>query len=150
MNEKSRVYFGIQFGGWYFLCNPLPFGWKISPYVYHTTGLLAAHVFRSLGIPCLLYIDDRHNGQLCTPLDKGEYATLKNKDEQYFAAAKSAIFLVCFYLIRLGYFLGLSKSILIPQKVVPYLGFLADAQHQVFRLIPEKKKKFPRPCAPDP
>ena len=43
------------------------------------------------------------------------------------AAAKSAIFLVAYFLINLDYFLGLSKSILEPRKVVPYLGFLSDS-----------------------
>ena len=67
--------------------------------------------FRSIGIPCLLYIDDRHNGQLQVPLEKGEYGTLSTADERRFAAAKSAIFLIAFYLVRMSYFLGLSKSI---------------------------------------
>ena len=31
--EESRTFFGIQWGGWYFTYNTLPFGWKISPYV---------------------------------------------------------------------------------------------------------------------
>ena len=33
-------------------------------------------------------------------------------DERNSAAANSAIFLVCYFLVQLGYFLGLSKSIL--------------------------------------
>ena len=49
---------------------------------------------------------------------------------------------MAFHLVRLGYFLGLSKSILIPQKMVPYLGFLIDSSSEVYRLIPEKKRKF--------
>ena len=46
LTESSRTFFGIQRGGWYF-------HWKISPYIYHTTGLLAPGFFRSIGIPCL-------------------------------------------------------------------------------------------------
>lgn len=57
---------------------------------------------------------------------------------------KFQIFLVAFYLVRMGYFLGLSKSILTPLKIVPYLGFLADFSMEVFHLIPEKKHKFVR------
>ena len=142
LSEESRTYFGIQWGGWFFTYNTLPFGWKISPYVYHSTGLMASNFLRSLGVPCLLYIDDRHNGQLQVSLDKGQYDTLDSIDERNLAAAKSAVFLVAFHLVRLGYFLGLSKSILIPQKMVPYLGFLIDSGSEVFRLIPEKKRKF--------
>ena len=58
LKESSRKYFGFQWGGWFFTSNCIPFGWKSSAYIYHTTGLLASHYFRSLGIPCSLYIDD--------------------------------------------------------------------------------------------
>ena len=61
-------------------------------------------------------------------------------DARNIAAASSVIFLVAFHLVRLGYFLGLLKSILIPSKIAPYLGFLADSSKEVFHLIPEKKK----------
>ena len=74
---------------------------------------MATNFFCSLGIPCLLYIDDRHNGQLQVDL-----------------------------LWFIGYFLGLSKSILCPAHVVPYLGFLSDSARLAFCLIPVKKEKF--------
>ena len=86
-------------------------------------------------VPCLLYFDDRHNGHLQVPLNKGQYAALESDDERNFSAAKSALFLVGYHLIRLGYFLSLSKLILTPQKVVPYLGVLADSSKGVFHLI---------------
>jgi len=139
---ESRTYFGIQWGGWFFQYNTLPFGWKISPFVYQSTGLVATNVFRSLGFPCLLYIDDRHNGQLQVDLNRGPYSQLQTMDERNLAAANSAIFLVCYFLIQLGYFLGLSKSILCPAQVFPYLGFLSDSTRLAFRLIPAKKEKF--------
>ena len=41
--------------------------WEIEPistplttYVYHSTGLVATSYFRTLGVPCSQYIDDRH------------------------------------------------------------------------------------------
>ena len=105
LSEDSRTFFGMQWGGWFFTYNTLPFGWKISSYVYHTTGLLASNYF-----PCLLYIDDRHNGELQVPLGKGKYASLTTVDERHQAAARSAIFLVAYHLVKLGYFLGLEKS----------------------------------------
>ena len=64
LSEDSRMYFGIQWEGWYFTYNTLSFRWKISPFVYHTTGLLASNFLRAIGIPCLPYIDDQHNGEL--------------------------------------------------------------------------------------
>ena len=142
LNEDSRTFFGIQWGGWYFTYNTLPFGWKLSPYIYHTTGLMATSFFRSIGIPCVLYIDDRHNGQLQVPLDRGEYCELKTEEDRRFAAASSAIFLIAYYLVKLGYFLSLKKSVLTPKKSVPYLGFIVNSSTQCFQLIPEKKQKF--------
>ena len=67
--DDSKTFFGIQWGGWYFKYNTLPFGWKISPYVYHSTGLMVSSFFRLLGVP---YIDDQHNGQLQVQLDQGK------------------------------------------------------------------------------
>ena len=92
LTDDSRTFFGIQWGGRYFTYNTLPFGWKISPYVYHNTGLVATNFFRSLTVPFLLYIDDRHNGQLQIPLEKGVYADIPTPGERRFAAAKSALF----------------------------------------------------------
>ena len=142
LSVESRTFFGMQWGGWYFVYNTLPFGWKISPFVYHSTGLVVSNFFRPIGIPCSLYIDDRHNGQLQIPTIQGAYAKFANPDEHNLEAAKSAIFLVAYFLIKLGCFLGLPKSILMPCKIVPYLGFLSDSSREVFHLIPEKKEKF--------
>lgn len=142
LSEDSLTFVGIQWGGWYFTYNTIPFGWKISHYVYHSTGLMATAFFRSIGVPCLLYIDDRHNGQPQVPLDKEEYSLVKTNDARDNAAVSSAIFLVAFHLVHLGYFLGLLKSILRPSKIVLYLGFLADSSREVFHLIPGKKVKF--------
>ena len=59
LSPESRPYFGFEWGGWYFTSNTIPFGWKASAYIYHSIGLLASPYFRSLRIPCSLYIDDR-------------------------------------------------------------------------------------------
>jgi hypothetical protein len=75
-------------------------------------------------------------------LHSGAYFQLPTLDERNLAAANSAIFIVAYYLVQLGYFLGFAKSTLIPVKVVPFLGFLSDSVLQVFHLIPAKKEKF--------
>ena len=49
---------------------------------------------------------------------------------------------MAYFLIKLGYFLGLPKSVLMPRKVVPYLGYLSDSSREVVSLIPEKREKF--------
>ena len=70
------------------------------------------------------------------------YASLSSDRYKSLARANSAIFLVCFTLINLGYFLGITKSILIPRQIVHFLGFLVDSVCQSFLLIEEKKQKF--------
>ena len=137
LSEDSRAFSGIQWGGWYFIYNMLPFGWKISPCSHHSTGLMATTFFRSIGVACLVTSMTDTMDNFKFRLIKGSIAVKRNNllDK----AASSAIFLVAFHLVRLGYFPGLLKSILIPSKIVPYLGFLADFSKEVFHLIPEKK-----------
>ena len=55
----SRTFFGIQWGGWLFTYNTLPFGWKASPFVYHTTGLVSPISFApdESHVHCILMID---------------------------------------------------------------------------------------------
>ncbi|KAK3717512.1 hypothetical protein QZH41_013774, partial [Actinostola sp. cb2023] len=77
-----------------------------------------------------------HNGQLQV------IGCIHDIDERNKEAAKSAIVLVAYYLIGLGYLLGLKKSVVTPSKVVPYLGFLCDSSREVFDIIPAKRQKF--------
>ena len=107
LSPDSRKLFGFQWNGYYYVCNAIPFGWKSSAYIYHSTGLLATHYFRSIGIPCLLYIDDRHNGEISFSWVTPVYAALPSDRERAFARASSAIFIVCYTLSCLGYFIGL-------------------------------------------
>lgn len=142
LSPDSRKFFGFQWNGYYYVSNAIPFGWKSSAYIYHSTGLLATHYFRSIGIPCLLYIDDRHNGEISFSRVTPVYAALPSDRERAFARASSAIFIVCYTLSFLGYFIGLKKSILVPRQCVPYLGFGIDSVRQAFTLLEDKRLKF--------
>ena len=64
LSPSSQTYVGFQWNGFWFVCTTLPFGWKISPYIYHTIGPVASRYLSARGIPCSLYIDDRLNGEL--------------------------------------------------------------------------------------
>ena len=118
LHPTSRTYFGFQWGGWFFVSECIPFGWKSSAYVYHTTSLVALHRLRSWNIPSSLYIDNRHNGQLSFPgvTLSPAYQTLASGDEVNFALALAGIFLTCYTLTSLGYFIGLAKSKLAPPQ----------------------------------
>ena len=101
LSPESRPYFGFEWGGWYFTSNTIPFGWKASAYIYHSIGLLASHYFRSLRIPCSLYIDDRRKVEIQLPPLAPGYASLSSDRHKSLARANSAFFLVCFTLISL-------------------------------------------------
>lgn len=45
-------------------------------------------------------------------------------------------------LVRLGYFLALEKCVLIPTKILKYLGLLIDSQKLAFLLPEEKRNRF--------
>jgi hypothetical protein len=78
---------------------------------------------RSVAIPCLLYIADRHTGELLVASDTPVYAALLSAQDRSLARAASAAFVVCFTLISLGYLIGIGKSTVLPVKCVRYLGF---------------------------
>ena len=138
LSSNSRTYFDLEWNGWYFVYNTIPFGWKANAYLYHTIGMAATSYVRSLGVPCSQYMDDRHVGQLA-PRPQSDKAATKWSDFEY---ADAATFICASILLPLGYFIGLSKSCLVPQQLITFLGFIVDLTLCAF-LIPEvKKKKF--------
>ncbi len=91
--------------------SPITFGWKLSAFVYHSTGFLVSHYFRFIRIPCSLYINDRHSSQIRLPRDSNLVKSL-DPDRLSLVSAHIASFLVCYTLTKLGYCIGLQKSIL--------------------------------------
>ena len=89
------------------------------PQRVHSVGLLASHYFRSVLIPCSMYIDDRHTREIQLPSKAPAFASLSSKS---LSRASSGVFIICHTLIGLGYFFGLKKPFLTPKRVVPYLG----------------------------
>ena len=121
-----------------FVLITLPFGWKISPYIYHTIGLAVSGFLRAQGVPCSLYIDDRLNGELLT--SSGPCSVLPACRQEQFRrdAATPAIFCVLSVLVYLGYTIGIGKSVFIPTTSMEYLGLVVDSAKQSF-LVPERK-----------
>ena len=58
LQEQSQTYLGVQFGGWILTYTSLPFGLKVSPYLYSTIGMRVPSYMRSLGFRTLQYIGD--------------------------------------------------------------------------------------------
>jgi len=130
IHEQSWKYFGIRWNNVYYVVTVLPFGWKISPLIYHTVTEAVAMYIRSLGIPMLCWIDDM--------LGMTEQSLKQEDDEIQFQSALRSMVVVTQILFQAGYFLGISKCNLIPEKVMVYLGIECDSLHSRF-LVPEKR-----------
>ena len=135
LTVDSRSYFGFSFGGLWFVRTKLPFGWEISPYVYHTIGLAASGFLRAQGVPCSLFIDDRLNGELLT--SQGPWSLLP-AERPRMDAAKAAIYVLLSVLVSLGYTIGIKKSVLWPTTALEFIGLIVDSEGQCF-LIPRSK-----------
>ena len=134
LHADSRKYFGLQFGGWYLVFNTIPFGFKPSAYIYHTTGYVPVSYCRELGVPVLLYIDDRLIGECLQESGSG------GGDDE--VAALRGLFIVCQVMTRLGYYLNLEKCNLKPSRSLKFLGMICDSEKLAFRLPLEKKASF--------
>ena len=136
LSAESRTYFGLQWNGWYFIFNTLPFGWKASAYLYHSIGLIATSYIPSHGVPCSQYIDDRHFGQLQIRCNAPPCSWSD------FQRAQGALYIACYILIDLGYFIGLKKSNLVPTQAPIFLGYVIDSVETAFLMPLDKKLKF--------
>ena len=72
--------------------------------MFTNTGLVATSFFRSLKVPCLFYIDDRHNGQLQISLDRVVYADIQVLMSVDLQLQNQPFFLWPICLINLGIF----------------------------------------------
>lgn len=72
---------------------------------------------RELGIPVLLYIDDRLIGEF-----QG-----KGIQESSVSAARRSLYIMCQILVRLCYFLNLDKRVLVPSQSIKFLGMICDS-----------------------
>ena len=133
LHPRSRPYFGIQYGGWYLVYNTIPFGFKASAYIYHTTGSIPIGYCRSFGVPALLYIDDRL---------LGEFGGGRKSEHGDITAANRSLYILCQVLVRLGYFLNLGKCVLTPTQSIKFLGMICDSKALAFRLPEDKKASF--------
>ena len=61
-------------------------------------------------------------------------------------AAQAAIYIVCYFLVDLGYFLCLAKSIPQPSARITYLGLIVDTARRAFILLQDKVVTFAELC----
>ena len=89
---------------------------------------------RSLGIPMLVWIDDM--------LGMTEHNCKLMGDEDQFMSALRAMVVTSIILFKSGYFLGLKKCHLIPEKVMTYLGIECDSLRGRFAVPEERISKY--------
>ena len=60
LNRGSVDLVAFQWAGYYFRCLTLPFGFKLSSYIYHNLNLQpTSYIREKFSVPIFLYIDDR-------------------------------------------------------------------------------------------
>ena len=135
LHSSSQAYFGFQWQGFYFVFRTLPFGWKVSAFLYHKLGLAVSGAPRSIGVPVSQYIDNRYVGQLFT-------VPLRIPRGPSFQRALAAAYIICYLLIEGGYFIGLDKSQSTPSACMCLLSFVCDSVCQAFVIPQDKRNKF--------
>ena len=131
-NSRCHHLLGFQWAGHYFVAKTLPFGYKLSAFIYHNLNLQpVSYIRRTFNIPIFLYIDDR----LSEELHDSRVAPGYN-------SALLANYITCEILLRLGFCINLKKSVFVPTQTPTFLGFIVDSVHRCFRLTQEKRSKF--------
>lgn len=134
VTESSRPLLGFEWGGYFFCCNTLPFGWKNSAFVYHTLNLQGISFLRRKFISCLLYIDDR----LIEEFHGNPPNDLDNPIMRSHIAVRYAVKLF----VSLGYFLNIDKSSFLPKQSLTFLGMIIDTVCMSFFITEQRKHKF--------
>ena len=89
---------------------------------------------RSLGIPMLCWRDDMFGST--EQFFKGA------SDEDQFQSSMRSMVVTTIVLFKAGYFLGISKCCLIPEKVMTYLGIACDSLRGIFTIPQERIAKY--------
>lgn len=139
VTEASTNFFGFQWKGWYFVCRCIPFGWTNSAFVYQSLNLQPVSFLRKLGVPVLLYIDDRWVEKW-----RGKWMGPLSPYSEGFLRSLIAIHMTTQLLVRLGFYLGLEKSVLTPTTCLVFLGMLTDTSQLTFSIPDTKKLKCAR------
>ncbi len=119
---ESQSLFGIKYGGWYFVCTTLPFGWKNSAFIYQSIGLQVTSYLRKHGYKTVQYIDDR-------------FFSFCPEDYELNAPMIPALTLMSL----LGYTFSVHKLGLEPVTARVFLGLVVDSKKMGFA-IPDKKR----------
>lgn len=134
LRPSSWPLFGFSYRGVDYVWRVLPFGFKPSPWVYHTLADAKGGFLRSKGVPALAYLDD---SLLCNyRLTHGKAPRV-----QWLAAAE-ATFVAMLVSFFCGAFLSIKKCDFKPTHLQKYLGIWCDSTTATFRVPQDKLDKL--------
>lgn len=128
--KDSWQYFGMEWGGRYYVFTTLCFGWSVSPFIYHSLSDVVSRYLRTKGIPMLTWIDDFYF------TNRRSTRLLEAAQQQ--RAAEEAAYLVMNTFYQAGYFMSIDKCQLEATTSLVFLGVTCDSARQKF-YIPEDK-----------
>lgn len=134
IDKESWQYFGFQWDGVYYVFTTLCFGWKISPFIYHSLTEAVAGYLRTKGVPVLTWIDDVYF--------TGFQSTREESTPRQLHAAHVAGYLVMSVFYKAGYFMSITKCELVPTTSIIFLGVRCDSKEQRFTIPDEKLAKL--------
>ena len=134
LRPSSWPLFGLSYKGVDYCWCVLPFGFSLSPYVYHTLSEAKAAFQRSKGAPSLAYLDDSWRSNFL--------ATYGRPARDQWLAAGEATHVAMLTSLFCGQFLSLKKCELRPVKALQYLGIICDSETMTFRIPQEKLDKL--------
>ena len=134
LRQSSWSLFGFSCRGVYYCWCVLPFGFSLSPWVYHTLSDAKATFIRSLGIPALAYLDDSFLANF--------RATHGKAAREQWLASGHATYLAMLVSFFCGAFLAIKKCELKPSQTLKYLGIWCDSSTATFRIPQEKLEKL--------
>ena len=136
IHAASWPLLGFSYDGVDYVWRVLPFGFKSSPWVYHTLGDAKAEFLRSKEIPALAYLDDSF-------LTNHVFTQGMSPRVQWLAACEATYvaMLVSFFC---GCFLSIKKCDIKPSTLQKYLGMWCDSEKAVFRVPQERLDKMHR------
>ena len=143
LQKSSQQCLGFQWSGWWFVCTTLPFGWKESPFIYHSIGLAVSSYLRCLGVPCSLYINDRLNGELITSSGPWSTPFSERSDDFLLSAATSALYIVVSLLMKLGYTIGQKSWFLFQQLNLNTWSSSLTLKSKHFAFLLERSSRLP-------
>lgn len=128
LSENSLQYMAFRWRDKLYYYRVLPFGMKLSPWVYQRFSEAPVLFLRRKGIRSHVYIDDA----LISPAPGAGLAARMDRDMFIFADLRS----------RLGWFLSREKSTFQGQPVLQHLGIVLDFLKQEWRVPDDKIRRF--------